>query len=51
MSLRVKAECDDNSKDNRCFHDVNPQCPLRKSQNNIRFRHDFTQWRNRTIEY
>lgn len=42
ISLHVNADCDDNSKDNHCFYDVNPQCPLRESQNNIRFHHDFT---------
>jgi len=42
MSLRVNADCDDNSKDNRRFDDVDPQYSLRESQNNIRFRHDFT---------
>ena len=39
MNLRVKADCNNNSKDNRRFYDVDPQCSLRESQNNIRFRH------------
>jgi hypothetical protein len=50
MSLRVNADCDDNSKHNRCFYDVDPQCSLSESQNNIRFRHDFTQSSNRTVQ-
>jgi hypothetical protein len=43
MSLRVNTDCNDNSKDYRCFYNVDPQCSLRESQNNICRRHDFTQ--------
>ena len=42
MSLGVNADGNNNSKDNRCFYDVDPQCTLRESQNNIRCRHNFT---------
>ena len=43
MSLRVNADGDNNSKDNHRFYNVDPQCPLRESQDNIGFHHDFTQ--------
>jgi hypothetical protein len=50
MSLGVNTDGDNNSKDNRCFYDVDPQCALRKSQNNICCRHDFTHQSNWTIQ-
>ena len=50
MNLRVNADCDNNSKDNRCFYDVDPQCSLRESQNNIPFRHGLTPQNTRTIQ-
>jgi hypothetical protein len=42
MSLRVNTDCDDDSQDNHCFYNVDPQGSLRESQNSIRFHHDFT---------
>jgi hypothetical protein len=38
----MSADRDDNRKNNHCFYHVEPQRSLRESQNDIRFRHDFT---------
>jgi hypothetical protein len=43
MSLLVNADCDNNAKDNGRLYDVEPQCTLRESENDIRCRHNFTQ--------
>jgi hypothetical protein len=40
----VNADGDNDGKDNHRFYNVNPQCALRESQNNICRRHDFTQY-------
>ena len=50
MSLGANADCDDNGKNNHRFHDVDPQCALRKSQNNVRFHHDLTPSNNQTTQ-